>query len=84
MEKENVDECDDNRGEDDGVKPIEPHIAFITFLIILLPEQPFHFLGDMEVKDDYKAEDPPPVSKPRHPQRVKYGPETHSEPFVVV
>ena len=44
----------------------------------------FGLLGDVEVEDDDKAENPPPVSQPSYPQRVQYGPENHSDPFVTI
>ena len=51
---------------------------------LFLPEQPFHLLGDMEVEDYDKAEEPPIVSEPDYPQKVEKGPESHPCPFVMV
>lgn len=36
------------------------------------------------VKDDGKAEEPPIIPEPDHPQHIENGPEAHPYPFVVV
>ena len=55
LEEENIDECNDNHRKNDSVKPIEPYIVLLPFLVVLLPEEPLHLLGDKEVEDNDEA-----------------------------
>ena len=84
LEEEYIDERHDDDSEYYGVKPIEPDVSFLPFLVLLLPEHPFHLVGDVMVKDDGKAEEPPIIPEPDHPQHIENGPEAHPYPFVVV
>ena len=56
MEKENIDKSHEYNCKDDCIQPVEQGIVLFSFLVLFLPEQPFHLLGDMEVEDYYKAE----------------------------
>ena len=57
---------------------------FLSLLVVLLPECPFHLLGDEHVEDDDEAEEPPVTSEPDDPQHIEQSPETEPCPTVVV
>ena len=82
--KENIDECHYNDGKDDCIKPVKQNICLFAFLVLLLPEQPFHLFGDMVVKNRDKAEKPPIVSEPDNPYNIEDSPKCKPNPFIVV
>ena len=54
-----------------------------SFLVVFLPECPFHLLGDEHVEDDDEAEEPPVTSEPDDPQHIEQSPETELCPTVM-
>ena len=56
LEKENIDECYENNRKDDGIKPVQQSVPRFSFIVLLLPEQPFHLTGDMMVENRDKSE----------------------------
>ena len=82
--RKGVYECHDNDCKDDRINPVKKSISFFSFLILLFPEKPFHLLGDVLVKNRNKAEEPPKISEPYHPQDVEDCPKAEPRPFIVV
>jgi len=58
--------------------------VLLSLLVVLLPESPFHLLGDEHVEEDDEAEQPPVTSEPDDPQHIEQSPETEPCPTVVV
>ena len=70
LEEENVQESNNHDGEDDGIKPVQPYIMFLPFLVLLFPEEPLDLFSYLKVEDDSETYKPPVISKPNHPQQI--------------
>ena len=83
LENEDIERNNHDDGEDDGVEPVQPHIALFSLLIVLLPEGPLHLPGDEDIENHQEAEKPPVISEPDHPEEVEDTPDSEPEPLIM-
>ena len=83
LEDEDIERYHDYDGEDDGVEPVQPHIALLPLLVVLLPECPLYLSGDEYVENHCEAQKPPIIAEPYHPKEIEQTPESEFEPLIL-